>query len=113
MPAVELASCSMVSTFFADRELLATLAGEAGLPTICEWASMARSGCLMGYGASQGALRRRLGFYVASILRGATPAELPFEQPTIFEFVVNLKTARQVGIELPPSILVRVDELIE
>ena len=99
--------------FYADRALLANLAAEAGLPTICEWATMARAGCLLGYGANQAALRHRMAFYVASILRGATPAELPFEQPTVFEFVVNLKTAKQVGLSIPPTILLRADEVIE
>ena len=74
---------------------------------------MARTGCLLGYGANQGVLRRRMGAYVAKILGGATPADLPFEQPTVFEFAINLKTAKTLGLTIPPTILVRADEMIE
>jgi putative ABC transport system substrate-binding protein len=80
--------------FFRDAALLSRLALEAGLPTVCEWASMARDGCLIGYGPNFAALWRRPAEYVAQILRGAKPGELPIEQPTLFEFAINLKTAK-------------------
>jgi putative tryptophan/tyrosine transport system substrate-binding protein len=99
--------------FFRDAALLSRLALEAGLPTVCEWASMARDGCLIGYGPNFADLWRRPADYVARILRGAKPGELPIEQPTLFEFAVNLKTAKALGLTVPPSILARADELIE
>ena len=99
--------------FHADRELLAALAHEARQPTSCEWVDMARAGCLLGYGPSQAALRRRLAQYVARILRGASVGELPIEQPTTFELGFNLKTARGLGLTIPPTLLARADEVIE
>jgi ABC-type uncharacterized transport system substrate-binding protein len=69
--------------------------------------------CPVGYGPNLAALCRRSAHYVASILRSTPQGELPIEQPTVFEFAVNLKTARQLGITLPPSILARADEVIE
>jgi ABC-type uncharacterized transport system substrate-binding protein len=99
--------------FFRDAAVLSRLALEAGLPTVCEWASMARDGCLIGYGPNFAALWRRPAEYVARILRGAKPAELPIEQPTLFEFAVNLKTAKALGLTIPEASLTRVDEVIE
>ena len=99
--------------FFRDAALLSRLALEAGLPTVCEWASMARDGCLIGYGPNFAALWRRPADYVARILRGAKPGELPIEQPTLFEFAVNLKTAKALGLTIPESALQRADEVIE
>ena len=84
--------------FFRDAALLSRLALEAGLPTVCEWASMARDGCLIGYGPNFAAISRRAADYVARILRGAMPGELPIEQPTVFEFAINLKTAKALGL---------------
>jgi putative ABC transport system substrate-binding protein len=99
--------------FFRDAALLSRLATEAGLPTVCEWASMARDGCLIGYGPNFAALWRRPADYVARILRGAKPGELPIEQPTLFEFAINLKTAKALGLTIPHSRLVLADEVIE
>jgi putative tryptophan/tyrosine transport system substrate-binding protein len=99
--------------FYRDATRLLALAGEAGLPTVCEWAEMARFGCVLGYGPDRAALRRRVAEYVARIFRGAAPGELPIEQPTVFEFAVNLKAARALGLELPPALLARADEVIE
>jgi ABC-type uncharacterized transport system substrate-binding protein len=86
---------------------------EAGLPTACEWAEMAQSGCLLGYGPSRSELRRRTAHLVAQIFRGALPGDLPIEQPTHYEFAVNLKTAKALGLTIPPTILARADEVIE
>ena len=86
--------------FLSLAALLSRLALEAGLPTVCEWASMARDGCLIGYGPNYDALWRRPTDYVARILRGDKPGELPIEQPALFEFAVNLKTAKALGLTI-------------
>ena len=99
--------------FFRDATSLAALALEARLPTICQWAEMARTGCLLGYGPSRLEQRRRNTDQIARILRGAAPGDVPIELPTLFEFAVNLKVARALGLELPPAILARADEVIE
>jgi putative ABC transport system substrate-binding protein len=99
--------------FFGDVRTLAVLAIEAKLPTICEWRSMAAEGCLVGYGPDFTGLLRRTADYVARIFRGAAPGELPIEGPTRFEFAVNLKTAKALGLTVPQSTLVRADEVIE
>ena len=99
--------------FFRDAALLARLALEAGLPTVCEWASMAHDGCLIGYGPDFAALWRRPAEYVGRILRGEKPGELPIEQPTLFEFAVNIKTAKALGLTIPETTLLRAEEVIE
>jgi putative ABC transport system substrate-binding protein len=73
----------------------------------------AEEGCLLGYGPDLTELRRRTADYVVRIFRGASPGELPMEQPTHFRFIVNLKTASALGLALPPSILAGADEVIE
>jgi putative ABC transport system substrate-binding protein len=98
---------------FTDVRLLAALAIQARLPTVCEWRSMAVDGCLIGYGPDFTKLGRRIASHVARIFHGATAAELPIEGPTHFEFAVNLKTAKSLGLTIPPSILARADEVIE
>ena len=99
--------------FFADAALLFALAQDARLPTGCEWASMARAGCGIGYGANQAVLRRRLAQYVARIFRGAAPSDLPIERPTQLELAIDLRTAKSLGLDIPPAILARADEVIE
>jgi putative tryptophan/tyrosine transport system substrate-binding protein len=99
--------------FNANATTLAALAIEAGLPTVCEWRSMAERGCLLGYGPSLTELRRQTADYVVRIFKGEVASELPIEGPTHFEFVVNSNTARRLGIELSPNLLVRADEVIE
>jgi len=94
-------------------ETLARLAVEAGLPTVCGGRRPAEQGCLIGYGPDFAELRRRAVDYVARIFRGASPAELPIEGPTHYEFAVNLKTAKALGVTVPPSILAGADEVIE
>ena len=112
-PASEALVIISAPDFFRDAALLSRLALEASLPTVCEWASMARDGCLMGYGPNYAALWRRPAEYVARILRGAKPGELPIEQPTVFEFAINLKTAKALGLTIPESALQRADEVFE
>jgi putative ABC transport system substrate-binding protein len=99
--------------FEADFAQLQALAMEARLPTACYDAGMVRAGCLLSYGVNQPALRVRLAEYVASILRGTSPSEMPIEQVTQFEVAVNLRTARALGLTLPQTLLVRAHELIE
>ena len=83
------------------------------IPTICDLRSMTRDGLLMSYSPDLLSLFRRAGFYVAKILKGTKPADLPIEQPTKFELVINLKTAKALGLTIPPSLLARADQVIE
>jgi putative ABC transport system substrate-binding protein len=99
--------------FNRDAEILAALATDAGLPTMCEWGQMAARGCLLGYGPVAPELWRRAADYVLRILRGANPAALPIEGPARFEFAVNLKTAQQLAVTIPNSVLLRADQLIQ
>lgn len=99
--------------FSTHAATLASLAREAGLPSICEWRSMAEAGCLMSHGAVNEELRRQVARHVARILRGQPPGEIPMVQPERFETVLNLRTAGQIGVELPPLVLAAAQEVIE
>jgi putative ABC transport system substrate-binding protein len=94
-----------------DRIL--AFAAKSRLPTVHQLREDAEAGGLMSYGTSRPALIRRAAVYIDKILRGAKPGDLPVEQPTKFELVINLRTAKALGLTIPPSILVRVDEIIE
>jgi putative ABC transport system substrate-binding protein len=98
--------------FFGHRAMLLKLASKARLPAVYEQRGFVDEGGLMSYGANFGALWHRSAWYVDKILRGANPGDLPIEQPTKFELVVNLKTAKALGLTIPQSILVRADEVI-
>src|SRR5262249_51324252 len=85
----------------------------ARLPTMHDLREQVDAGGLMSYGADFTSLFRRIADYVDKILRGAKPADLPIEQPTSFELVINLNTAKALGLTIPPSVLARADQLIE
>jgi putative tryptophan/tyrosine transport system substrate-binding protein len=87
------------------------LAAKRRLPTICTWLESAD--CLVSYGPNRFDMFRRVATFVDKILKGAKPADLPIEQPTKFDLVINLKTAKALGITIPQSVLVRADEIIQ
>jgi putative ABC transport system substrate-binding protein len=92
---------------------VASSAADNGLPTICGWDFMARQGCVFGFGHDLAYAQRRVGEYVARILSGSVPSELPVEQPNVWKLTVNLKAAARLGLAVPPSILARANEVIE
>src|SRR5262245_52253364 len=99
--------------FQRDGTQLADLALKARLPTVCEWAEMARDGCLMGYGPNRVALRKRVAEQIAQIFRGAAPGDIPIERPIAFEFSLNLKVAKSLDVIVPAVVRTRADEVIE
>jgi putative ABC transport system substrate-binding protein len=96
----------------AHRKLIMDLAVKNRLPTMCTQKEYIEAGGLMSYGVDTRDLYRRAATYVDKILKGAKPADLPVEQPTKFEFVINLKTAKQIGLTIPQSVLYRADKVI-
>jgi putative ABC transport system substrate-binding protein len=94
------------------RSPIAKLGIKSGLPVIYERAAEVEAGGLMSYGVSSVDRYRRAAVYVDKILKGAKPADLPVEQPTKFELVINLKTAKQIGLTIPPNVLARADRVI-
>ena len=101
------------SMLFAYRNEVGALALAHKLPSICDLPEMAAAGCLASYGPSWRELSGNLAELTDKILKGASPADLPARQPTKFELVINLKVAREIGVEIPPAILARADEVIE
>jgi len=101
------------SYFVARQTQLATLAVRDRIPTSCFLRDMAQAGLLMSYGVSNEDAFGQVGVYTGRVLKGAKPADLPVLQATKFEFVINLQTAKSLGLDVPPTLLARADEVIE
>ena len=98
---------------FTNRKKIVDLAAKQRLPAMYPWNEFAESGGLIVYGPNRDDVWRRSATYVDKILKGANPADLPVEQPTKFELVINLKTAKQIGLTIPPNVLARADKVIK
>jgi putative tryptophan/tyrosine transport system substrate-binding protein len=121
-PAIDAAKASDVAglnvlaspLLFTNRRIIFERAAALGLPAMYQWPEMAREGGLVGYGPSIVQIyRQQLSRMLAELLRGAKPADIPIEQPTTFELVINLKTTKAIGLTIPESILDRADQVIE
>ena len=100
-------------SFFAERKRIVELAGKYRLPAIYPQKEYVDEGGLMSYGADNTDLYRRAAVYVDKILKGAKPADLPVQQAMKFEFVINLKAAKQIGLTIPPDVLARANQIIK
>jgi putative tryptophan/tyrosine transport system substrate-binding protein len=96
-----------------NRRSIIDFAQSRHVPVVSGWPVFAKSGALCTYGPQLTESYRRMAYYVDRILKGTKPADLPIEQPTQFELVVNQKTAKSLGLEIPPQLLARADEVIE
>jgi putative ABC transport system substrate-binding protein len=96
-----------------NRERVTEFAIRHRIPAVSGWAVFAHGNGLFTYGPRLSDSFRRLAYFVTRIVEGASPSELPIEQPTTFELVLNLKTARAIGLTIPPTLLARADEVIE
>ena len=102
-----------LGVYMAEKLRVAELATKYRLPTMFTWRDHVEAGGLMSYAPDLSDLVRRSAIYVDKILRGAKPADLPVEQPTKFEFIINLKAAKQIGLTIPPNVLARADKVIK
>jgi len=93
--------------------VVADLAIKDRLPSIHDRGDFVEAGGLMSYGSNLSDMPRRAAIYVDKVLKGAKPAELPVERPTKFELIINLKTAKQIGLTIPPNVLLRADKVIK
>jgi putative tryptophan/tyrosine transport system substrate-binding protein len=100
------------TTFFTERKRIVELAGKYRLPAIYYQKEFVDEGGLMSYGEDVTDQYRRAAVYVDKILKGAKPADLPVQQATKFEFVINLKAAKQIGLTIPPDVLARANQVI-
>jgi len=98
---------------FAHQQRFVAFATKNRLPSIYAWKEPVSAGGLMAYGVNIPQVYRRAAYYVDKILRGAKPGDLPVERPTKFDLVVNLKTAKALGLTIPPLLLARADQVIE
>jgi putative ABC transport system substrate-binding protein len=101
------------NTTWASRQQLADMAMQHRLPSMCLFRGYAEAGPLLTYGPDRKDLNRRAAAYIDKILKGARPADLPVAEPTKFELVINLKTAKALGLTIPPSLLARADQIIQ
>jgi len=99
--------------FLAERKRIVELAGKYSLPAIYSQKAFVDEGGLMSYGPDFDDVYRGAAVYVDKILKGAKPADLPVQQPTKFEFVINLKAAKQIGLTIPPDVLARANKIIK
>lgn len=99
--------------FYAERKQILELAANRRMPIVSDWKDMAEAGALIAYGPSLDHLAQRAATYVDKILRGTRPSDIPVEQPTRFDLIINLKTAKALGIKIPNSIMVQATKVIE
>lgn len=99
--------------FFAERDRIVRMAALNRLPGVFEWREFVEAGGFLSYGPNISDMYRRLALYVDKILKGARPGDLPVEQPTKFELVLNVRTGRALGLTVPPPLLLRADAVVE